>query len=78
MQDGTGELPDNVPGFSSADAQTPQRQPKEASAGTVTVRVLSADDLIAADDSGVSDPYVKLAEGSGRKAKTTVQHQTLR
>ena len=50
-----------------------QTEPK---AGMVIVRVLRATDLVAADLSGKSDPYVKL-KASGKKAKTSVVKATL-
>ena len=49
---------------------------KEPKAGMVIVRVLRATDLVAADLSGKSDPYVKL-KASGKKAKTSVVKATL-
>lgn len=48
----------------------------EPRAGMVIVRVLRATDLVAADLSGKSDPYVKL-KASGKKAKTSVAKATL-
>ena len=46
-------------------------------AGTVTVRVLRATGLVAADKGGTSDPYVVVQSGSGKKEKTSVKKGTV-
>ena len=46
-------------------------------AGTVTVRVLRATGLVAADMGGTSDPYVVVQSGSGKKEKTSVKKGTV-
>ena len=50
---------------------------KEEPAGTVTVRVLRATGLIAADKGGTSDPYVVVQSASGKKEKTSVKKGTV-
>ena len=46
-------------------------------AGTVTVRVVRATGLLAADKGGTSDPYVVVQTAGGKKAKTSVKKKTL-
>ena len=46
-------------------------------AGTVTVRVLRATGLVAADKGGTSDPYVVVQTAGGKKTKTSVKKKTL-
>jgi Ca2+-dependent lipid-binding protein len=46
-------------------------------AGTVSVRVVRATGLLAADRGGTSDPYVVVQSAGGKKAKTSVKKRTL-
>ena len=46
-------------------------------AGTVTVRVVRATGLLAADKGGTSDPYVVVQTAGGKKTKTSVKKKTL-
>ena len=50
---------------------------KDEPAGTVTVRVLRATGLIAADKGGTSDPYVVVQSAGGKKEKTSVKKGTV-
>ena len=45
--------------------------------GTVSVRVVRATGLLAADKGGTSDPYVVVQAAGGKKAKTSVKKKTL-
>jgi Ca2+-dependent lipid-binding protein len=45
--------------------------------GTVSVRVVRATGLLAADRGGTSDPYVVVQSAGGKKAKTSVKKRTL-
>ena len=49
----------------------------EGRGAAVSVRVVRATGLLAADKSGKSDPYVKLQTQGGTKAKTSVIKKTL-
>ena len=52
-------------------------QQERQHAGTITVRVLRATDLVAADKGGKSDPYMVVQAAGGKKAKTTVKKGTI-
>ena len=51
--------------------------PGASHGGTVSVRVVRATGLLAADKGGTSDPYVVVQSAGGKKAKTSVKKKTL-